>query len=461
MVKKLFSLSLLIYSFAFVYGQTRPDALYLKLNKSIADTNRINILENLGQYYSELRDRSMEDIDSSIVNYSKALQLSQQLHYIDKEMKARSLLSEVYFLRRNVEDGSKQALYVIDYYRQRKDYKLQAVYTRKYAGSVPATTPVEITDNIRLFEETARLYNLIHDAKGQIEAARNIAYLNGQAGRTDLAEQQYLEVINRYRSIGYLKLASVYNSLATMNLIRGNYLKALDYQLKLNDNMEETGDSTYAYRYYRRLADNYFQLTMYADAIKWGVRSMQSARLHKDYVYLYSCLDLVMSVMLRQYKTSEALALVQQTINNVKPVSLDQKITAYSSLALCYANLRQIEKAEKNYLSADSVFNIKYDDKKFPRNKDNDLIFDHELDMAAFYFRYGKYDKAKFFVEKAAAVPRGTINASYIGVLHREQYKIDSATKNYQSALEHLVLYKKITDSIFNATKSKQLLNCT
>jgi two-component sensor histidine kinase len=457
-LRRLFIGIIIIFPISTVFAQTRPDFLFTKLNKSKLDTNRINALVDLGLYFRKLPDRHIGNIDSCIAYYTRALQLAQQLQAGDKEMKVRSLLSGVYFIRGNAQAGRSQAFYIMDYYRRRKDLKQLAAYTDRYAEDMPAATPDEITENIKEYEEVARAYKLIHDQKGEIDAYENIAYLNMKAGRTGMAEQQYLEVIKRFNAIGYRAFRSIYNSLATMNLTKGDLKKGLEYQLKLIDNIEATGDTAHADYYYRRIGDTYYQVGMLDEALKWANRAMQFALRNKDDDYVYSVLDLQVAVLLSQYKNSEALALVQQTMKNIKPVTLDSKMAAFDNLALCYANLKQVDKAELNYLKGDSVFNVQNDDKNFGvRNKNYNNVFLHELDMAIFYYRFGKYERAKVFIAKAAAVPRGTIPANHISGLYREQYKIDSATNNYESALKYLGLYKALQDSIFNATKSKQL----
>jgi two-component sensor histidine kinase len=456
--KKLFILTILLFSIVSAIGQTRPDALYLKLSKSNIDTNRINIMEDLGRYYRRLNDTRIEDIDTCIVFFKQALQLSQQLHNKDKEMKAQSLLSGAYFYKGDVQSARTLGLEVIEYYRQHKDLKNQAEYTDQFAYDMKPKTPEDIIEKIRWYEESARLNGLIHNQVAQINTARKIAELHVDQGKLDLAEHELLEVINRYHTIGYNKLRYTYDLLATISATRGDLKKQLEYQLKLVDNMQASGDTLYADRYYRRLADNYYEAGMFDEALKWGNRGMQVAIRNKDNVYLYSVLDLLVLVKVRQYKGSEALALVQETIKNIKPVTLNQKLAVFTTLAYCYESLKQIAKAEKNYLSADSIFDIQNDEKKFgARTKNYNTMLIHEMSLSNFYYRYRKFDKARFFLNKAFVLPQGTIKPNYIGTLYMIQYKIDSVTGDYQSALKHLVRYKTINDSIFNATKSKQL----
>lgn len=456
--RKLFIGLIMVLPAVVVVGQAQPGTLYSKLAQSKIDTNRINILDDLGRYYKEFPDRNVKDIDSSITLFGQALQLSLQLHNKNKEMKTRSLLAGSYFIKGDIQAGRTMGLGVIDYYRQLKDLKQQAHFTGQYASDLPAKTPADIAERIKWYEESARLFGLVHDQLAEINASKRIADLHIQEGNLDLAEQELLDVIKRYKAIGYNKLTVVYEQLATICVTRGDLKKQLEYQLKQIDNMDATADTANADRYYRRLADSYLQVGMYDEAIKWGNRSMQFAMRNKNYVYVYSILDLMVQVMLHQYKTAEALALVQQTIKNIKPVTLNQKIAAYECLAICYANLKQLDKAEKNYLSADSVFNIQNDDKNFLlRQKNYNNMFIHQAGMASFYYRWKKYSQAKFFLAKAAALPKATITAASIAWLYREQYKIDSATGDYQAALNHLVEYRKIQDSIFNITKSKQL----
>jgi hypothetical protein len=161
--RKLFIGFIMVLPAVAVVGQAQPGSLYSKLVKSKIDTNRINILEDLGRYYKEFPDRNVKDIDSSITLFMQALQLSQQLHIKDKEMKARSLLAGSYFIKGDVQAGRTMGLGVIDYYRQLKDLKQQAHFTGQYASELPAKTSTDIAERIKWYQESARLFGLVHD----------------------------------------------------------------------------------------------------------------------------------------------------------------------------------------------------------------------------------------------------------------------------------------------------------
>jgi two-component sensor histidine kinase len=54
-------------------------------------------------------------------------------------------------------------------------------------------------------------------------------------------------------------------------------------------------------------------------------------------------------------------------------------------------------------------------------------------------------------------LPGGIVRPITLGEIHQAQFKVDSASGNYISAIHHFELYQNLHDSLFNATKNKQI----
>ncbi|MFD2146092.1 hypothetical protein [Mucilaginibacter antarcticus] len=147
---KIFVFFLLIFFvFGKASGQSKPDILHSKIANSKRDTNRINLLEDLGLYYRNLPDRQKWIFDSSLVYFNKALILSKELNFRDKEMKAHSLLSGAYFRKMDPQSGRSHGIMVIEYYRQIKDLKQQAIYTDQFASvDIPLILTTQFRRNV-------------------------------------------------------------------------------------------------------------------------------------------------------------------------------------------------------------------------------------------------------------------------------------------------------------------------
>jgi hypothetical protein len=72
-----------------------------------------------------------------------------------------------------------------------------------------------------------------------------------------------------------------------------------------------------------------------------------------------------------------------------------------------------------------------------------------------FYLLKGDYRNAELYLRKISAqkVLNGPISSIQVQLY---QFKIDSAAGNYLSAIKHYQLHKKLSDSLYNAAKSKQ-----
>src|SRR6185312_8867564 len=116
-------LIILIMAMCIAISANAQKELYQKLAKSIADTNRINLLQELGNYYQPHSNHSAANLDSSFFYFNKALQLSRHLKNTDKQMQTLSLLCKDDLEKKDFKSVQSHIDQILGYYLQSKNIK--------------------------------------------------------------------------------------------------------------------------------------------------------------------------------------------------------------------------------------------------------------------------------------------------------------------------------------------------
>src|SRR6185312_17399269 len=77
--------------------------------------------------------------------------------------------------------------------------------------------------------------------------------------------------------------------------------------------------------------------------------------------------------------------------------------------------------------------------------------------LGNFYVITKQYKKAAEYLDKVLNLPKGAVRPIWLSQMHLNQFRVDSASGNYLSAIKHYQIHKRITDSLFNAEQSKQI----
>ena len=79
------------------------------------------------------------------------------------------------------------------------------------------------------------------------------------------------------------------------------------------------------------------------------------------------------------------------------------------------------------------------------------------MGIGRFYVATNQFAKASPFLQKLLSAPQGQVPANILMELHLMQFKADSSAGHYVGAISQFKQYKALNDSIFNASKSKQI----
>ena len=454
MKKKLLLLWIVLFVLPFYIiaqnlADNTPKYLVASILKSKPDTNRVDLELKLGTYYLLKPGDDKIDLDRALKFFNQALSLSQRLHSAKWELAVLARKGDCYLQIGDLPNGKASFMQIIRYYQKRGDKRKEAtVWSRMGECMIKRRFSDE---KVLSYSHARSLYQQTHDKLLETDEFLNIAEVHVYQGKTNLAENELLKIIEQYRSIHYLKLQRVYELLASVNRLKGDLRKDIFYKIETIKSMEATADTSEAPYYYYKAAETYYDLKEYNKGVNYIKKTLKAVKRKQDYVNYYLIMVEYLRGLIGEGKEEEALQFLKNTVKEIPPSSLVQEERMNSAFGNCYQALHEYGKAEKYYLAAIDIANQVFEDKSGPQ-----CFMDYKQ-IGDFYVNTKQYKKADFYLKKIVAMPEGFVTPLMISRIQLLQFKIDSASGNLKSAINHYQLYKKLTDSIYNATKSKQI----
>nr|WP_236050118.1 tetratricopeptide repeat protein [Hymenobacter negativus] len=239
-----------------------------------------------------------------------------------------------------------------------------------------------------------------------------------------------------------------YEALSDIYQYKGDYDKALFYLLKTIKSVEATGEQQnlpYVYLQlggmYRQVNENDKSVAALQKAYAIAQRTGQPPRTQVLIAHGLSF------GLCEQGKKQEALAIVQAVVRKNLPLDPEAKKILLEAQVDCYLAMKQYKRAEKCLLESYAL------NDKVPAN--------HTLPtsrlLGQLYIATKQYGKAKPYLDELLAAKRGLVPAKTLANVHAYAFLVDSAQGNYLGAIAHFRRYKTLDDSIFDATKSRQV----
>jgi two-component sensor histidine kinase len=450
---KLTFLGMLVFLTMRSIAQPNPDQssslMISALVKSKPDTNRINLLFQLSEFYLNNSDEDKIDYDSSLFYLHEAIRLADTIHNEKWRHEAYLRLGKYYFIMKDKKNGVANFYKVINELEAAGNKKTELSVWEELLDLIPARDTSGIT-RIDCLKKIASLYEQLGDKENQIDALKDIADRNLNLGHFDSAEAELFDVLRRYKAINYPHLQFTYDLLAVTYRYKGDFDKAVYYALKTVESMEASHDSAAAITFYSRLANIYRELDDPENSLTWYWKVFRNRKYTGPVnSYMFRDAGFLARALIKLGRNKEALEFILDIERQNKPIGPYAKASLAGTLAFCYQALHKSDLAEGYYLNMISFTN--------ELEKDNEVTADVNYEAGQYFLDNRQFAKASFHFQKALDVSQGINSLSTIKDIQLKLYTADSAQGNYLSAINHLRKYQSLSDSILNVTKSRQI----
>ncbi|BAV05340.1 histidine kinase dimerization/phosphoacceptor domain -containing protein [Filimonas lacunae] len=438
--------ALLLKGDAFIRKSEMKNAL--NLLEALHDSTRFRLLIILARHYLFHTDRTKKDLDSSVLFLEQANKIAL-IHLSEKWQGERIHIRAMH-------------AYITDGWQQSKKLYLEAISKISTAGNEETEALLwhELATLIPLHEKTGvtRLYCFekmyaLYKTSGNLERTawvlKTIADIHLVNGKLDAAETELLEVLERYKAIGYRDLHYIYDLLAVTCRYKGDFNKCIFYGLKAVEYMEATHDSTSALTFYSRLANMYRESGQPDKSVEWYAKTLRERSFKDDNnVHIFRDAGFFARELIKVKREKDALVYILDIRAKSKPIGVYAVACLTGSLAYCYHAVKEERQADRYYLEL-----IKLSGQL---QGNNEITTDVYYEIGRYFIGKLQYGKAAVYLQRAL----DTDAAHALAVakdIHLMLYRADSGMGNYASAMQHLLRHKQLSDSIFNETKSWQM----
>jgi len=456
-MRKAFVLILILFLWINAKAQSLPKSVTLlqsKLNASKTDTSKISILIQLGNLYNDLNKK---DERIAVDYYQKALLLSKKINSFNWINKSVALLVSEYAQFNEFKKCRAIYLPFVQYYNTHGLITAELAFLDmvKDAANNGTNNGLLIRGEWSYILELKEFVELqIKDTLNAIKTLKDEGDNNLNLGKLDLAKNQLLEVVKRYKAIHFRKIHDTYYLLWAVSQLKGDEENELYYGLEMVKGMLATHDSVDYKLFYMKLGETYTGLKMYEESIACYKKILAlTDESSKNCYDSYYAIAVNLIALNKPYEASQYLL---QKKSTYPPKQASTMHFFYKAMAKCYQALHQNQLEEKNLLAM-----IKSEDfSTYGIVVKNQAILTEFLQISQFYITIKNFSKAKYYVNRASIMPSiGKVSLASLSTLELCEFKVDSAYNNYTSAIQHFQTYKKINDSVFNSTKIQQIQN--
>ncbi|UOQ68322.1 tetratricopeptide repeat-containing sensor histidine kinase [Hymenobacter volaticus] len=417
--------------------------LYTQLRQSQPDTNRVQLLLQLG---TDVLDRSEEldvDFKPAWSFYRQAQALSATLHYQTGLISCLYMRGRLQSIASADTSGLSSIRRGIKLSQQQHRSRLEALGWFHLGNSYPRVA-YYLPLSIACFQRAGNLYRQLGRRGETAYMLKQVADMHLLQGNSVQALKELEQVVPLYKAAGYRKLHYSYDLLLAANRQLGNYKEALRYGLATIETAQATHDTISIEGFYSRVAALYNELEEPDKALHYYQKALRNNQLtHSSEV---ATAGDIANVLVKQGKPQQALNFYLRTTKG--KTGLEQRAHA-QRLATLYVALKQYPQAEQQYAKVLALSKSK------PTSDMSRMYLNQTLGQ--FYLLTKQHSKARWYFQQA--LQESEHSGFLVGTsrLHLLLFRVDSAQGNFPAAIAHYQRYKLLTDSVFNEKKNKQL----
>lgn len=352
--------SYLIFFFLLLNGinaQSYKDSLFIKLKNSKRDTLKIQLLNDVGDYYY------FNHPDTSYAYYKQALQLSKKIQ--NKKFEANSLLNIGYYFDENEKYKESLEYYfkAMNIYESIDNERGKAACYNYIGYSFSYINAIE--NSVKYYTKAINIYKKLNDSTGIADIYNgfgNIYYDQKKYKKADYYYEKAFEIYTILKDEEGIN--SSYINIGNVIADQGKYEEGLTYyfkSIKLSKKLEDTESLAINYM---NIGDSYIDAKEYKKAAIFLGKSLKLSQ-QIAYKSLYpSIYENIAQLNLNLKKYKKAIINANKSIKFSKKVAwANIEYDAHKYLSEAYAALGDYKKAYKNQVIykkyTDSIFSEK------------------------------------------------------------------------------------------------------
>lgn len=377
--------------------------LLAKLEKTKPGFEQVEVLLQLGHYYTILPGEEPEDMEKARHYTTRARLQSQRLNY---------------------QDGYNTSLFVIGI---------------SYAEGGPRELGLKIIDSAITGINKEWLNRKTDQPERELRLLVQMGDCYLAQWNTDMAEKYFHEAMTLYKAKGYVNLHYLYDRIGMVYNLRGDWNKHLYYGLEAVKSMEATGDEASAPWFYWKLGIVYRIIGQFQKAVD-AYELAYSYYKKKPSTAIITVGIGATEAMTKMKRPLEGIAMLVEKCRVYPPTTRLEKDYVEYAFGTCYRVAKQYDSAEVHFFNLLKL-----------AEKPGDAI-DCKKWLGQLYVEWGRYDKARPYLDEVLASGQFANSSHFYYLL----FKTDSAAGNYLQAMKHLMRNKDIDEQVYQEAKVRE-----
>ncbi|WP_264536529.1 histidine kinase dimerization/phosphoacceptor domain -containing protein [Flavobacterium sp. N1736] len=418
-----------------------------KLLSQAKGSDKILLLLQLGSFYLYKPGTKPEDLQNAFKYINEAVQTSNQLKIIKWKHESLLLLGKYYNQEHNFTESKNCFSRVVNECRKQNDKKALADALANEGSTLPFPDP----EKEKILNEAIQLYKTLGLEEKAIEMHLKLITIHYFSGNINLANKEFYQNLYNQRKIGFKHTQFTESAISYIELNRHNIKSSLYYALKTIKTVKTLNDYNFADTFYLRFGNVYLVLghyeeaaEMYQKSVYYGQHYISAGSWYKSFMSLVAALS-------SKGKNQEAIDYINSVTVKFPPTNPYDKMILNFTKANCYDRLKNYALAEKYFKEMD----LSAQQLNGPQTLLD--VSNAYASMSYFYARRHQADKAKLYADKISVLAKANNQHYNLPDLEISLSTTDSLNGNYSSALKHYQIYKKMSDSLINYAKNKQI----
>ena len=420
------------------------------LQKSKADTNRVNFLNELSTYYFDNPASKTTGTDSALFYATAAEALSNQLKYSKGLGNSYISLSRIWRNKKDIARGKEYVNKAITVF-QNAHLFTDLGYALFELSGYYELSGAELTGRIKIVEAALAAFRKDGNIKKESDCLKELADVRQIEGNYKQAYDDLKLSLQLKQSIKDTNLLGVYDLLCDVATSLGNFNEAIQYgflAIKTAEKSKNNGDMSLCAVYNHIGIAYYYQGDLESSAV-YLQKALQVAKANyslNDVTYITFSYA---NILTRLKRYADAVGILKDIQKNYPGMVWQSKINVACGFVTNYCFMEKLDSATPYYNQLQAL-NVA---KGLPNEIQRVVYYADAVYLLATK-QYKKVRPVLDAQEKYLATNGTLLQLSY-NQLH--WFKLDSAEGKLASAIEHFKKYKTLNDSLYTQTKSKQI----
>jgi len=447
-------LTLILISPVLAEGQgirtkTEADAADIAIRRLGQTERKVDLLIDFGTYFLNLPGEIRSDLTKASEIQRQATVLAGRIEY--PKGIAKSMILQGNILR---ESGNKAAstkvLAQAIAFASRMNLKDQLAESYAAMGAHFSNEGNDLEKKIKYNERALALYRQTENRLEQGNSLKNLGDYYNIKGQPDYAIKLMDSALIVYKTIGFKELQGVYNNMCITNIGLGNFANALKFGLLADKTAAQLSDTSLQ----RSSINNHLGLTYYylrndQKALDYWLAARKIAERYNDPGYMQTIMANVATILVRMKKFEAGIAELKELLKKYPPTDTQMKLRIPYILFNTYYDIQQYSKAEPYYKTL-----IRFH-RDLPNDDPNQIYLYRSIIRKLIHDKQFRVAVRYLSAHEKQSIQQKNLLA--LSQLHRLWFDVDSALNKPWSAVAHYKTYKRLTDSIWNNEKNKQI----